>query len=88
MYVLPKHLDVKVARLHLKKLGVKLTRPPVAVETSCPWRGVRKSIGARPSTRPRAPGETMPSLGQAGLLGRGAPEHDCHATRMSDARPH
>ena len=26
MYVLPKHLDEKVARLHLDKLGVKLTK--------------------------------------------------------------
>ena len=26
VYVLPKHLDEKVAQLHLKKLGVKLTR--------------------------------------------------------------
>ena len=26
VYVLPKHLDEKVARLHLKKLGIKLTR--------------------------------------------------------------
>jgi adenosylhomocysteinase len=26
VYTLPKHLDEKVARLHLKKLGVKLTR--------------------------------------------------------------
>ena len=26
VYVLPKHLDEKVALLHLKKLGVKLTR--------------------------------------------------------------
>ncbi len=25
MYTLPKHLDEKVARLHLDKLGVKLT---------------------------------------------------------------
>ena len=25
MYVLPKHLDEQVARLHLKKLGVQLT---------------------------------------------------------------
>jgi adenosylhomocysteinase len=25
VYVLPKHLDEKVARLHLEKLGVKLT---------------------------------------------------------------
>jgi adenosylhomocysteinase len=25
VYVLPKHLDEKVARLHLKKIGVKLT---------------------------------------------------------------
>jgi adenosylhomocysteinase len=25
VYVLPKHLDEKVARLHLQKLGVKLT---------------------------------------------------------------
>jgi adenosylhomocysteinase len=25
VYVLPKHLDEKVARLHLKKLGVNLT---------------------------------------------------------------
>jgi adenosylhomocysteinase len=26
VYVLPKHLDEKVARLHLKKLGVNLTQ--------------------------------------------------------------
>ena len=26
MHVLPKHLDEKVARLHLDKLGVKLTK--------------------------------------------------------------
>jgi adenosylhomocysteinase len=26
IYVLPKHLDEKVARLHLKKVGVKLTK--------------------------------------------------------------
>jgi adenosylhomocysteinase len=26
VYVLPKHLDEKVARLHLDKLGVRLTR--------------------------------------------------------------
>ena len=26
VYVLPKHLDEKVARLHLKKVGAKLTR--------------------------------------------------------------
>ena len=26
VYVLPKHLDEKVARLHLAKLGVKLTK--------------------------------------------------------------
>jgi adenosylhomocysteinase len=26
VYVLPKHLDERVARLHLDKLGVKLTR--------------------------------------------------------------
>lgn len=26
VYVLPKHLDEKVARLHLGKLGVKLTK--------------------------------------------------------------
>jgi adenosylhomocysteinase len=26
VYTLPKHLDEKVARLHLEKLGVKLTR--------------------------------------------------------------
>ncbi len=25
VYILPKHLDEKVARLHLKKIGVKLT---------------------------------------------------------------
>ncbi len=26
VYILPKHLDEKVARLHLKKIGVKLTQ--------------------------------------------------------------
>ena len=26
VYVLPKHLDEKVARLHLEKLGVRLTK--------------------------------------------------------------
>jgi adenosylhomocysteinase len=38
VYILPKHLDEKVARLHLKKIGVKLTelapiRPPTS---ACP----------------------------------------------------
>ncbi|MDE3029141.1 MAG: adenosylhomocysteinase, partial [Paracoccaceae bacterium] len=26
VYILPKHLDEKVARLHLKRIGVKLTQ--------------------------------------------------------------
>jgi adenosylhomocysteinase len=33
VYVLPKHLDEKVARLHLDKLGVKLTRLTAAQST-------------------------------------------------------
>jgi len=37
VYVLPKHLDEKVARLHLKKLGAKLT---VLDETQCRYLGV------------------------------------------------
>jgi adenosylhomocysteinase len=27
VYILPKHLDEKVARLHLDRIGVKLTKP-------------------------------------------------------------
>jgi adenosylhomocysteinase len=35
VYVLPKHLDEKVARLHLEKLGVRLTRlSPKQADTS------------------------------------------------------
>ena len=37
VYVLPKHLDEKVARLHLKKLGVELT---VLNETQCNYLSV------------------------------------------------
>ena len=37
VYVLPKHLDEKVARLHLKKLGVDLT---VLSETQCRYLSV------------------------------------------------
>jgi adenosylhomocysteinase len=38
VYVLPKQLDEKVARLHLKKLGVELT---VLNETQCNYLGVQ-----------------------------------------------
>jgi adenosylhomocysteinase len=37
VYVLPRHLDEKVARLHLAKLGVKLT--PIS-ETQAAYLGV------------------------------------------------
>jgi adenosylhomocysteinase len=45
VYVLPKHLDEKVARLHLHKLGVKLTRltPEQAEYLSVPADGPYKS---------------------------------------------
>jgi adenosylhomocysteinase len=36
VYVLPKHLDEKVAALHLDKLGVKLTAPPRPTISICP----------------------------------------------------
>ena len=42
VYVLPKHLDEKVARLHLDALGVKLTqahRPSRPPTSACPSRG-------------------------------------------------
>jgi len=44
VYVLPKHLDEKVARLHLSKLGVKLTqlRPDQAQYISVPAQGPYK----------------------------------------------
>jgi adenosylhomocysteinase len=44
VYTLPKHLDEKVARLHLEKLGVKLTELSgeqakyIGVETSGPFK--------------------------------------------------
>ncbi|GAB2887113.1 adenosylhomocysteinase [Paralcaligenes sp. KSB-10] len=45
VYVLPKHLDEKVARLHLKKLGVQLTqlRPDQADYISVPVNGPYKA---------------------------------------------
>ena len=56
MYTLPKHLDEKVARLHLDKLGVKLTKlskdqaeylgvPPKG-RTSRSTTATRKPVGA------------------------------------------
>jgi len=44
VYVLPKHLDEKVARLHLKKLGVQLTqlRPDQAAYINVPAEGPYK----------------------------------------------
>lgn len=44
VYILPKHLDEKVARLHLKKIGVKLTELTkeqadyIGVETDGPFK--------------------------------------------------
>jgi adenosylhomocysteinase len=45
VYVLPKHLDEKVARLHLEKLGVKLTKltPDQAAYIGVPVEGPYKS---------------------------------------------
>ena len=45
MYVLPKQLDEKVARLHLEKLGVKLTklRPDQADYIGVPVEGPYKA---------------------------------------------
>jgi len=45
VYTLPKHLDEKVARLHLDALGVKLTRltPEQATYTGVPVEGPFKS---------------------------------------------
>jgi adenosylhomocysteinase len=44
VYILPKHLDEKVARLHLDKLGVKLTKltPEQAAYLSVPVEGPYK----------------------------------------------
>jgi adenosylhomocysteinase len=46
VYVLPKHLDEKVARLHLKKVGAMLTelttsRPPTS---ACPSKALTSPI--------------------------------------------
>jgi adenosylhomocysteinase len=45
VYVLPKHLDERVARLHLEKLGVKLTQlsPKQADYIGVPVQGPYKS---------------------------------------------
>jgi adenosylhomocysteinase len=45
VYVLPKHLDEKVARLHLAKLGVKLTEltPSQAAYIGVPAEGPYKA---------------------------------------------
>ncbi|MBI3434428.1 MAG: adenosylhomocysteinase, partial [Proteobacteria bacterium] len=44
-YTLPKHLDEKVARLHLDKIGVKLTKmtPKQAAYINIPATGPYKS---------------------------------------------
>jgi adenosylhomocysteinase len=44
VYVLPKHLDEQVARLHLEKLGVRLTsmRPEQAAYLGVPVEGPYK----------------------------------------------
>jgi adenosylhomocysteinase len=43
VYVLPKHLDEKVAALHLDKLGVKLTALSAAQPTISPCRALAPS---------------------------------------------
>ena len=45
VYVLPKHLDEKVARLHLKKLGAQLTE---LTDTQARYIGVEKSGPFKP----------------------------------------
>merc|ERR1712021_44745 len=46
VYVLPKHLDEKVARLHLDKLGAKLT---VLTDEQAKYIGVEKSGPYKPA---------------------------------------
>jgi len=45
VYVLPKHLDEKVARLHLKKVGAKLTE---LTEEQAKYIGVNKAGPFKP----------------------------------------
>ena len=47
VYVLPKHLDEKVARLHLDKLGVKLTE---LTKEQADYLGVPRAVPTRPSS--------------------------------------
>ncbi len=47
VYVLPKHLDEKVASLHLAKLGVELTK---LTDEQAAYLGVRTTAPTRPST--------------------------------------
>ena len=71
VYVLPKHLDEKVARLHLDALGVKLTklspsRPPTS---ACPSRGRTSPITI--ATRRAGSGRTDSALPKAMVLAAG-----------------
>ena len=47
VYVLPKHLDEKVARLHLKKVGAMLT---TLTDTQAAYIGVPKQGPYKPDT--------------------------------------
>ena len=46
VYTLPKHLDEKVAALHLDKIGVKLTKLPLTVGLS---RRCRQTVPSSPT---------------------------------------
>lgn len=50
VYVLPKHLDEKVAALHLPKLGAKLT---VLTDEQAAYINVPKNGPFKPAVRPR-----------------------------------
>jgi adenosylhomocysteinase len=45
VYVLPKHLDEKVARLHLKKIGAQLTE---LTDEQCAYLGLAKEGPFKP----------------------------------------
>ena len=64
VYVLPKHLDEKVARLHLEKLGVKLTE---LTTTQADYLGVPGAGPTRPSTTVIDWRDAMTALERAGV---------------------
>ncbi len=86
VYVLPKHLDEKVARLHLDALGVELTelRPEQAAYIGVPVEGPYKVDHYRYRSAQLTPAPSVPSAGRA-ASSRAGPGRRRRARRVSRA---